>query len=200
MKLIALIMACAPMVHPGTMLHIVQAESSGNPWAIHVNGGIGSITHLEGKKAIKAAKKYMAMGYTVDIGLTQINSTNFDYLNMTVKEAFNPCQNIAGGAQILIQNYQRAQKKADSVPEALNMALSLYNTGDLHAGMENGYVKHVRTTKVSYKVPALREAVRKKNRKRKEKTTENAPSWDIFGDITNRHGHSEWRWVQQEQT
>lgn len=206
MDLMALILACAPLVHPQTMAHIVEAESGGNRWAIHVNGDAGSITGLEGKKAIATAKKYIESGTTVDVGLAQINSANFDWLGLTVKEAFDPCKNLHAAQTILVSNYERAKEMAYSTEGALDMALSMYNTGDPQDGQKNGYVRRVRTANPDYKVPALSAKlrakapspvkVRVKARTQKQRETHH-PSWDIFGDITNRKGRTEWQWLPE---
>jgi len=187
MPLLEIIAACAPLVHPQTMLHIVETESAGNPWAIHVNDG--PRINESGQKAIALARKFIRAGYSVDVGLAQINSNNFEPLDLTLEQAFEPCTNISAGAQVLRNNYYRAEGTKLSQNERLDEALSYYNTGDATAGLENGYVARVRSADISqYDVPALdaNSVETPKNVEPKQ-----VPRWDIFGDLSNKQG----RWL-----
>jgi type IV secretion system protein VirB1 len=189
MPLIELIAACAPLVHPQTMLHIVETESAGDPWAVNVNNG--PRISESGQKAMELARRFIEAGYSVDVGLAQVNSHNFEHLDLSLEQAFDPCVNLKAGAQILRNNYYRAEGKRLTQDDALDEALSYYNTGDAKAGLENGYVARVRSADISqYDVPALdAEALKQSVRAEPAKT----PRWDIFGDLSNKHG----RWLKE---
>lgn len=140
--MIDIILMCAPDVAPQTIEKIIQVESAGDPLALNVN-------KLKGKQpkantvaeAVQIAQSYIAKGHTVDMGLMQINSANLNYLGIdNLEELFNPCVNIAAGADILTQNYIRAAKKHGDGQVALQAALSAYNTGNFESGHKNGYV------------------------------------------------------------
>lgn len=42
---------------------------------------------------------------TVDVGLAQVNSSNFGWLGMTMQTAMDPCKNLAAGARVLFARY-----------------------------------------------------------------------------------------------
>ncbi|MDI2113874.1 lytic transglycosylase domain-containing protein [Commensalibacter nepenthis] len=131
--------ACAMYIAPATLDAIITVESNGNPLAIHVNNGNSPIVKDQ-KEAVRVTKKLIAQGYSVDIGLMQINSKNLPRIGMSVEEVFDPCTNIKAGAMILSANYSNALKITSNQQEALKIALSLYNTGTTYRGFSNGYV------------------------------------------------------------
>ncbi|MCB8878112.1 transglycosylase SLT domain-containing protein [Acidisoma silvae] len=82
----------------------------------------------------------MARGYSVDLGLMQVNSRNLPSLGVTVGQMFDPCTNIQVGAAILVADFLSASANRSNPQEALKAALSVYNTGDFERGFANGYV------------------------------------------------------------
>lgn len=42
---------------------------------------------------------------TVDVGLAQVNSSNFGWLGLTMQTAMDPCTNLAAGARVLFARY-----------------------------------------------------------------------------------------------
>jgi len=137
---IELMMACAPAVAPETIQHIIQVESRGNHLAINVNKGRLERKPTDAADAAALAKSYIEQGYTVDLGLMQINSTNVIRLGYRVEDMFEPCKNIAAGARILTEFYALARHENDNEQTALRAALSAYNTGNFINGFTNGYV------------------------------------------------------------
>lgn len=138
---IAFIEQCAPTVSPRMIEQIIQVESSGNPLAVNINRFDGKFTLPKSKiEAVELAKRYISQGYSVDMGLMQINSKNLPRLNLTVKQVFNECTNIGAGATILSANYASAAKAYGEGQIALQAALSAYNTGNFADGFRNGYV------------------------------------------------------------
>lgn len=133
---------CAPSVHPKTMAAIVMAESSGDPLAINVNGTRSPRPATSRATAIQTAHSYIAAGYSVDLGLGQVNSRNLKRLGLTVEQMFEPCANLAASARILSANY-RAAGQAGGGQRALRVAFSMYNTGHPARGFGNGYVARV---------------------------------------------------------
>lgn len=143
---LALIMACAPNVHPSTIQAIMKVESGGNPLAVNVNkkDGVGYPLPRKFKspdEAVRAAKKAIAAGHTVDLGVMQINSANLARLGYSVEDMFDPCKNLAAGSRILSESYALAWSKHGSEQVALRAALSAYNTGSFSRGFSNGYVQ-----------------------------------------------------------
>lgn len=165
-----LMIACAPNVAPETMQEIIRVESSGNPLAVNVNTKWLIVKDEQGnpvlvpdengepkpkrekvsfkypveiktaQDAVTVAHTAIAAGHTVDLGLTQVNSSNLKALGYRVEEMFEPCKNIAAGARILTNFYSSAKPRHDGEQAALQAALSAYNTGSFTNGFNNGYV------------------------------------------------------------
>ena len=139
----ALIMQCAPDVAPTTMMAIIKVESNGNPWVIGNNTLKSSIkpTPKTKEEAVNAAKYYLSLGHSLDLGLAQINSNNLKRLGLTLDQVFDPCTNVAAGAVILKDFYLKASAKYGDGQKALMHAISGYNTGSLYRG--HSYVTKV---------------------------------------------------------
>jgi type IV secretion system protein VirB1 len=153
--ILALASGCAPSVAPETVLAIIQTESSGDPLALNVNGGRQPARQSNVADAAATARRFVAAGYSVDLGLGQINSRNMRWLGLTWETVFDPCTNVAALARVLTANYNSAIAGRDP-QTALRVALSMYNTGSQTRGFRNGYVAKVvgnagvTTTFVSY--------------------------------------------------
>ncbi len=138
----AALYACASEVAPETLQAIIRVESGGNPLALNVN-------RLRGRPAPAAtipqaaatARSYIALGYSVDLGLMQVNSRNLARLGLTVEQVLDPCTNIRAGAAILTPSYKAAARIHGEGQTALLAALSAYNTGTFTRGFSNGYVR-----------------------------------------------------------
>lgn len=138
------LLACAPNVAPATLNAIIQVESGGNPLALHVNGADQQPPPArDPAEAARVAETYVDMGYSVDVGLMQVNTRNLAATGHSIEQALDPCTNILHGSTILSGDYARAARTRGDDPYALLAALSAYNTGDFHRGFENGYVAHV---------------------------------------------------------
>jgi type IV secretion system protein VirB1 len=138
----AALLACAANIAPVTLEAVIQVESRGNPLALYVNGSAAQ-PHpaADAKEAAELARSYIAQGYSVDLGLTQVNSRNLVALGYTVEQLLDdPCTNIRAGAAVLTADYAAAVRTRGEGQAALEAALSAYNTGDFHRGFENGYV------------------------------------------------------------
>ena len=140
--LLALASQCAPSVAPETVLAIIQTESSGEQFALNVNGGRQPARQANAADAATTARRYVAAGYSVDLGLGQINSRNMRWLGLTWDTVFDPCTNVAALARVLTTNYN-AVKAGRDPQTALRVALSMYNTGSQTRGFRNGYVANV---------------------------------------------------------
>ncbi len=132
---------CAPNVAPQTIAAIIQVESGGNTFALGVNGPIRNRSRpRNAAEAALLARHYIAQGYSVDLGLMQINSTNLRGLGYTVEQILDPCNNLRAGSRILSRGYAGATKRYGQGQDALRAALSAYNTGNYERGFKNGYV------------------------------------------------------------
>jgi len=102
---------CAPSVAPTVLEAIIRTESSFHPLALHVNGNVR--LRSAPKSAAQAAAWstwLIKQGYSIDMGLMQINSHNLASLNLTTEGAFDPCQNVRAGAALLQSQYARARQ------------------------------------------------------------------------------------------
>jgi type IV secretion system protein VirB1 len=139
---VALIQLCAPHVAASTIERIVQTESAGDIYALNVNG-YGRVRTSSPDMAVATAQSLIDEGYSVDLGLMQINSRHLTELHLTVSQAFEPCVNLKAGAKILQEAYAQAASVFGAGQRALQAALSTYNTGDPLRGFANGYVSQV---------------------------------------------------------
>ncbi len=137
----ALIAQCAYNTHPDTVRAIIQVESAGNPYAIGVNfGGSNNKRPTNAAEAGQIARKLIAKGKNIDMGLMQINSASMRRFGLSPEAMFDPCTNIRVGTKILSINYSQAVEIYGPGENALRAALSAYNTGNMVKGFRNGYV------------------------------------------------------------
>jgi type IV secretion system protein VirB1 len=128
-------LACAVNVAPATLDAVVRVESNGNPFAINVNHWSGAQPRATTpQEAADIARRFIAAGYNIDLGLMQINSRNLSTLGYTLEDAFDPCRNIAGGAAILTSFYGSAVARFGEGQAALQASLRAYNTGSFYRG------------------------------------------------------------------
>ena len=118
----ALLAVCAPLVSPVTMSAVVQNESGGNPLAIHDNADSRTYAPRSMEDAIATARRLIARGHSVDLGLAQINSKNLNWLHLTVEQSFDACQNLQASQQVLLDANERAGGD-------LKKTLQIYNSG-----------------------------------------------------------------------
>ena len=137
----ALVSSCAPNVHPSTMTEVIRVESKGDPLAIYVNkSSVQPRPAATVESAAATVRQYVASGYTVDMGLAGVNTRTAARLGLSIEQAFDPCANVAAGAAVLAEGYDRGVAEHGEGQRALRAALSAYNTGDLYRGLRNGYV------------------------------------------------------------
>jgi type IV secretion system protein VirB1 len=138
----AALLACAANIAPVTLDALIDVESRGDPLALYVNGSAAQPRHAaDAKEAAVVARNYIAQGYSVDLGLMQVNSRNLAELGYTVEQVLDdPCANIRAGATVVAGDYAAAVRVHGDGQAALRAALSAYNTGDFRRGFVNGYV------------------------------------------------------------
>ncbi len=135
-----IIVACAPTVAPATVQQVIDVESKGNPLALNVNGTMLVRQPRDAADAAALAREYIAAGYTVDLGLMQVNSANLPKLGYSVEDMFDTCKNLRAGSTVLTNFYKLAVARYTEPQAALRVALSAYNTGSFTLGFANGYV------------------------------------------------------------
>ncbi len=146
---------CAPSIHVRTIASLVRQESRLNPYAIGVNGGPPLQRQpTNTAEAVAMARMLLAQGDDIDVGLGQINSANFGWLGLSLPQLFDPCDNLRAAARVLSDCYARGGAVWGEGQQALQAALSCYNTGSLSAGLANGYVRKV-AAQAALPVPEL---------------------------------------------
>lgn len=118
---LAIALHCAPALDPAMLVGIARQESGLDPLTLR-DDSTDEVLH--GADVIEAARRRLAAGHAVDLGLWQINSRNLALLGLSVAEAFEPCPAAAAAAR-LIELYSR------------------YNTGSPKRGIANGYAAAV---------------------------------------------------------
>lgn len=137
----AALLACAANIAPPTLEAVIAVESRGDPLALHVNGVRVQPRHpADAAEAARIAGVYIRAGYTVDLGLMQVNSANLPALGIAVGQVLDPCANLRAGGMILTADYAAAAHVWGEGQRALRHALSAYNAGNFTRGFRNGYV------------------------------------------------------------
>ena len=151
---LALAAQCAPGVAPDVMLSMMHVESHFDQYAIGINHG--PVVHPRTfDEAVNTASRYIAAGYSVDLGIAQINSHNLSRLGLAIADTFDPCTSMRAGQKLLLENYSRARQSA-SGDDAIGLAMSYYNSGSPTRGYNNGYVGKIFKA-AAYVTPAVRD-------------------------------------------
>ena len=132
------VLACPNLAVPvQVMRHVVQVESSANPFAI---GVVGAQLVRQPKtlgEAVATAKMLESGGYNYSLGAAQVNRVNFRKYGLDSHEkAFDFCTNLAAGASILAGCYTSAGGD-------WGKAFSCYYSGNFVTGFRTGYVQKV---------------------------------------------------------
>ena len=119
---------CAPHVAPRTALAIISVESSGKWWAVNDNDRTAPDLSSP-EAAIAYAERRVAEGGSIDLGLSQLNSSHLAEFHVSVREAFEPCTNVALGMNVLQAAWLQAQARFGTTRDALFHAFEAYNGG-----------------------------------------------------------------------
>ena len=138
---LALAHQCAPGIAAEALVPQLRVESQCNELAIGINHG-PSVQASTIEEATAIATRYIRAGYSVDLGIAQINSHNLARLNMTVVQAFDACTSLRAAETVLSENYAVASQSYSGL-EAISRTWSYYNSGSAERGMVNGYVRKV---------------------------------------------------------
>ncbi len=126
-----IVQACSGPVSPVTMSAVVLTESGGWPWAIWDNTANRRYTLPNQAAAVAVATRLIAAGHKLDMGLAQVDSWWLRRLRLSVKQVFNPCQNVSVGASILATDYKASLAHGYKGGQAMTAALEDYNSGQL---------------------------------------------------------------------
>jgi type IV secretion system protein VirB1 len=73
----------------------------------------------------------------------QVNVETAEQFHLKPEQLLDSCTNLRVATAILIRLYTESAREMGEGFSALDVALSLYNTGDSGAGFQNGYVADV---------------------------------------------------------
>jgi type IV secretion system protein VirB1 len=155
--MIVLLKNCAPHAALNTMLAVATTESGFHPYAISINspqklaGKVGLANHAielarrpnSRLEAILWMRWLLQHRISVSVGLLQVNTDNAARFHLNPERLFDPCTNIAVGANLLAEAYADQKQAAPNDPDALLRALSVYNSGTANFGFYNGYVERI---------------------------------------------------------
>jgi len=152
-----LVARCAPSAAPDTLQAVALTESALHPFALSLNypATVATYNGLHNQEvylsrqpetldeAIHWTRWLHSHGYTVSIGLMQINSENAARYGVTVRRLFDPCTNVAIGARMLGEIYSTTQHSTKPDVNSLMSTFSAYNSGSFTTGLKNGYAATV---------------------------------------------------------
>lgn len=119
------------------MQHVVNVESSRNPYAIGVVGGQLVRQPQNLGEAVATARMLEEKGYNYSLGVAQVNRSNLGRFGLdSFEKAFAVCPNLQAGSQILAQCYASAGGD-------WGKAFSCYYSGNFTTGYRDGYVQRV---------------------------------------------------------
>ncbi len=132
------VMNCQAMAVPNAVMqHVVNVESSFNPFAIGVVGAKLARQPRNLPEAIATARMLETRGYNFSLGLAQVNRYNLDKYGLhSYAQAFGACTNLQAGARILANCLARAEND-------WGRAFSCYYSGNFTTGFRTGYVRKV---------------------------------------------------------
>lgn len=129
---------------PALISAVITVESQWDHAAINVNKWSGNSYRTKSvNKNAAAARVFVQNGYTVDVGLMQINSNNLKKYEVDILDGFDICTNVQLGERILLDAIDFAKTKGMEGDQAVKAGLSIYNTGSIQNGFSNGYVNKV---------------------------------------------------------
>jgi type IV secretion system protein VirB1 len=132
------VMNCQALAVPSAVMqHVVNVESSFNPFAIGVVGAKLVRQPRNLPEAVATARMLEARGYNFSLGLAQVNRHNLDRYGLhSYAQAFGACANLQAGARILAGCLARARND-------WGRAFSCYYSGNFCTGFRAGYVGKV---------------------------------------------------------
>lgn len=132
------LMTCPDLAVPReVMQHVVQVESSFNPYAIGVVGGRLARQPRNLPEAVATARMLEQRGYNFSLGLAQVNRHNLARQGLaTYEQAFQACPNLRAGSRILAECHGRSGGD-------WGRAFSCYYSGNFVTGYRHGYVQKV---------------------------------------------------------
>ncbi len=130
--------ACQDMAVPmDVMQHVINVESSRNPFAIGVVGGALARQPKQLDEALATVRMLEEKGYNFSVGLAQVNRYNLAKYGLdSYEKAFRQCENLVAGSRILAECYKRSGGD-------WGKSFSCYYSGNFTTGFRHGYVQKI---------------------------------------------------------
>ena len=173
---------CAPSISLAVLRAVARTESGFKPLALRDNTRGLMRTPQSLADAVDEARRWLAAGDSVDLGLMQINAANLPSLGLTLTTALDPCWSLFGAAAILQSAYARGASVAEQ-QAALLIALSRYNTGRPLDGLINGYVGKVLAS------PPRGAVSTDPNARRAQTVSNGLPAWNVWAAAAYARTH-----------
>jgi hypothetical protein len=128
----ALSQQCAPGIALEAIVPQIHVESHFNELAIGVNNG-PKVHARSLAEAVTLATRYIQAGFSVDLGLAQINSKNLPRLGLTVEQAFDACTSLRAAETVLTESYNsisNGRNQTDPESTALRRAAIMASASD----------------------------------------------------------------------
>lgn len=131
-------LACPEMAVPmDVMQHVINVESSRNPFAIGVVGGALVRQPKRLDEALATVRMLEENGYNFSVGLAQVNRYNLTKYGLdSYEKAFQQCPNLQAGSRILAECYKRSGGD-------WGKSFSCYYSGNFETGFRHGYVQKI---------------------------------------------------------
>lgn len=131
-------LACQDMAVPmDVMQHVINVESSRNPYAIGVVGGALARQPKQLDEALATVRMLEEKGYNFSVGLAQVNRYNLPKYGLdSYEKAFRQCDNLVAGSRILAECYKRSGND-------WGKSFSCYYSGNFVTGFRHGYVQKI---------------------------------------------------------
>jgi type IV secretion system protein VirB1 len=131
-------LACQDMAVPmDVMQHVINVESSRNPYAIGVVGGALARQPKQLDEALATVRMLEEKGYNFSVGLAQVNRYNLPKYGLdSYEKAFRQCDNLVAGSRILAECYKRSGGD-------WGKSFSCYYSGNFTTGFRHGYVQKI---------------------------------------------------------
>jgi type IV secretion system protein VirB1 len=148
---------CLPTAPLSTLRAVIQVESSGNPNAMQIDFPKALLKRwnlpegtlrlkrqpTDQREALDWLAYFQSYDIFVDLGLMQVSTAEAKRRGISPESLLEPCTNLRVGWQILEEDYRIEKKTFGPGQEALQHAISRYNTGDTQQGIANGYLGRV---------------------------------------------------------
>jgi type IV secretion system protein VirB1 len=148
---------CLPPAPLSTLRGVIEAESSGNPNAMQIDFPKALLKRwnlpegtlrlkrqpTDQREALDWLAYFQSYDIFVDLGLMQVSTAEAKRRGISPESLLEPCTNLRVGWQILEEDYRIEKKTFGPGQEALQHAISRYNTGDTQQGIANGYFERV---------------------------------------------------------